>query len=185
MPTMIYDFILVVLFFITFKLYDIYAATAVAIVGAIFQVVFTRVMHKKFDKKQLMVLAILLVFGGMTLYFHNPIFIKWKPTIVFWIFGLVFFISHFIGKQTLIQRIMGHVFEGKHQVPSKIWQRLNVSWCIFFILLGAANTFVAYHYSTDTWVNFKLYGVLGALVIFGFAQAMFLARYLIEEQKQG
>lgn len=184
MPAMLYDFVLVLLFFIAFKFYDIYVATIVAIVGALFQVVLTRMLHKRFDKKQLIVLFILTVFGGMTLYFHNPIFIKWKPTIVFWMFGVVFMLSQYIGKQTLIQRIMGHAFEGKHTVPVHVWKRLNLSWSFFFIILGTVNTFVAYNYSTNAWVNFKLYGVLSALVGFGFLQAIYLARYLVDEQKK-
>jgi intracellular septation protein len=181
MPTFAYDFMLVLLFFITFKFYDIYVATMVAMAGALFQVILTRVLHKKFDNKQLIVLLILLVFGGMTLYFHNPIFIKWKPTLVFWLFGAVFLGSQFIGKQPLIQRIMGHALEGKHAVPGFIWKRLNLSWGLFFIILGGLNTFVAYHYSTETWVNFKLYGVLSALLIFGVAQAFYLARYMVTD----
>ncbi len=178
MLNMFYDFFVVLLFFITFKLYGIYVATTVGIVGSILQVIITRLFHKKYDKKQLLVMAIFLIFGGMTLYFHNPIFVKWKPTIIFWIFSLSFYLSQFIGKQSLVQRMMGHAFEGKATVSKKIWHRLNLAWCLFFLVLGAINIFVAYHFTTDVWVNFKLYGIFSAMLLFGFAQAFFLARYI-------
>lgn len=175
---MIFDFLLVLLFFITFKLYDIYAATIAIIIGAILQVIFTRLRHKKYDKKQLMILAVIAVFGSMTLYFHNPIFIKWKPTVVFWIMGIALLLSQFIGKKPLIQRLMGHVFEGKEIIPNHVWKNLNIAWTVFFILLGSLNVFVAYYLSTDAWVNFKLYGVLSALILFAVGQSLYLAKYI-------
>ena len=172
-------FFVVLLFFIAFKLYGIYVATMVGIVGSVLQVIVTRIFHKKYDKKQLLVMVIFLVFGGMTLYFHNPIFVKWKPTIIFWIFGLSFFMSQFIGKQPLTQRMMGHVLEEKNVCAHKmVWRRLNLAWSLFFLMLGAINIFVAYHFTTDIWVNFKLYGIFSAMLLFGFAQAFFLARYI-------
>ena len=182
MSAMVFDFLLIILFFVTFKLYDIYVATAVIIVGALVQVILTRFIRGKFDKKQLIILAILVVFGGMTLYFHNPIFIKWKPTVVFWMLGIVFFISHFFGKEPLTQRIMKHSLEGKASIPQTVWKRLNVAWTVFFMLLGLVNVFVAYYLSTDAWVNFKLYGVLSALIVFGVVQSVCLARYITVEK---
>lgn len=178
MLNIFYDFFVVLLFFISFKLYGIYVATVVGIVGSVLQVIITRIFHKKYDKKQLLVMAIFLIFGGMTLYFHNPIFVKWKPTIIFWIFSLVFFVSQFVGKQSLIQRMMGQALEGKNTISKKVWHRLNLAWSIFFLVLGTINIFVAYHFTTDAWVNFKLYGIFSAMLVFGFAQAFFLARYI-------
>lgn len=175
---MVFDLILIVLFFIAFKFYGIYVATGVIIVGAIMQVIITRIRHKKFDKKQLILLAVVVLFGGSTIYFHDPIFIKWKPTVVFWLMGIALFFSQFIGKQPLIQRLMGHVFAGKQEIPMHVWKNLNIAWTFFFILLGTVNIIVAYSLSTDAWVNFKLYGVFSALVIFAIAQSLYLARYL-------
>lgn len=182
MLNMVYDFILIVLFFITFKLYDIYAATMMIIIGAALQVMLTRIVHKRYDKKQLILLGVVVVFGGMTLYFHNPIFIKWKPTVVFWLMGFALLISHFFGKEPLIQRLMGHVFEGKQSVPSSVWKRLNLAWMIFFIALGTINVFVAYCFSDNTWVNFKLYGVLSAFILFALGQSIYLVRFLSIEK---
>jgi intracellular septation protein len=182
MPSVIFDLLLVMLFFITYKMYDIYVATGVIIVGALLQVMGTRWIRGRFDKKQLLILAIVALFGGMTLYFHNPIFIKWKPTIVFWLLGIAFFLSQFFGKKPLVQRIMGHALEDKSSIPAVLWKRLNLAWTIFFILLGSINVLVAYYLSTDAWVNFKLYGVFGALLLFGLAQSVYLARYITVEK---
>ena len=178
MLTLFYDFFIVLLFFAAFKFYGIYVATTIGIVGSILQVIATRLWRKKFDNKQLLVMVIFLVFGGMTLYFHDPIFVKWKPTIIFSIFGAVFFISHFLGKQLMVERMMGPMVEGKQVVPKAVWRRLNVAWALFFFGLGAVNIFIAYHFSTETWVNFKFYGIFSAMLLFGFAQAFVLARYL-------
>lgn len=182
MSNAIFDFLLVVIFFVTFKLYDIYVATSVIIIGAFLQVIITRFIHGRFDKKQLLIFGIVLVFGGMTLYFHNPIFIKWKPTVIFWLLGIVFLISQYIGDKPLTQRLMGHALEGKSSVPPTLWKKLNLAWTLFFIVLGSVNVFVAYTFSTEVWVNFKLYGVMTSLLLFGIAQSICLARYITVEK---
>lgn len=106
MLTVVYDFIPVILFFIAFKLYGIYTATVVGIVVTAFQVVITTIWKKRIDKQQLVTLIVFVVFGGMTLYFHNPLFVKWKPTVIYWIFAVVLFFSQFIGKKPLMQRML-------------------------------------------------------------------------------
>lgn len=182
MGGMIFDFLLVVMFFIAFKMYDIYVATSVIIVGAFLQVIITRFTKGQFDKKQLIIFAVVLLFGGMTLYLHDPIYIKWKPTVVFWLLGVVFLISQFVGNKPLVQRLMGQALEGKSTIPEKLWKKLNVAWTIFFIVLGSINIFVAYSFSTEVWVNFKLYGVLSAMFLFGLVQSVCIARYLSVEK---
>lgn len=176
--SMLFDFIPILLFFIAFKLYGIYVATTVGIVTTALQVVLTRIFKKAFDKQQIVTLVVFVVFGGMTLYFHDPIFVKWKPTIVFWVFGLVFFGSQFIGKKPIIQRMMGSVIEEKTTLPSFVWTRLNLAWSAFFTFLGTVNIYIAYTYSTDTWVNFKVYGIMSLLIVFSFLQAIYLSRYM-------
>ena len=178
MLNLFYDFIPVLLFFIAFKWYGIYAATIAGIVATAAQVLITTVWKKKVDKKQLITLMVFIVFGGLTLYFHNPIFVKWKPTIIFWVFGSAFLLSHFIGKKPLIQRMMEGMLEGNHSLPDNAWKNMNRVWVLFFFLLGAMNIFIAYHFSTDIWVNFKFYGILGSLFGFSFLQAICLARYM-------
>lgn len=177
MLNFLYEFLPIVLFFIAFKFYGIYVATVVGIVATALQLILTTLIKRSLDKKQLFTLVIFILFGGLTLYFHNPLFVKWKPTVMFWAFGLVFFGSHFFGKKTIIERMVGHALEGK-VLPHKIWIKLNFAWTLFFIGLGCLNLYVAYHFSTDAWVNFKLYGVLGLLFFFTVAQSIYLARYL-------
>jgi intracellular septation protein len=183
MTTLLYDFLPVLLFFIAFKYYGIYVATVVGIGVTALQVAVTALWLRRIDKKQLLTLVVFVLFGGLTLYFHNPIFIKWKPTVVFWIFGLVFLGSHFVGKKPLIQRMLEGMLEkqsGSVDVPMAIWKKLNIAWTIFFILLGFVNLYVAYTFTTDVWVNFKLYGILSMLMLFSFLQAMCLTRYCSE-----
>ena len=173
----LYEFFPVLLFFITFKFYGIYAATVAGIVTTFIQVILTRFYSKKWDKKQLITLIIFLIFGSLTLYFHNPIFIKWKPTIIFWIFSLVIFGSLFTRK-TLVQQMMEHALEGKGNIPVTVWQRLNIGWGFFFFLLGLINLYIAYQFSNEVWVNFKFYGITAALLIFSIAQALCLTKYV-------
>lgn len=179
MQTLLFDFVPVVLFFIAFKFYGIYVATTVGIVVTAIQVVLTRWLRKRYDKQQLVTLIVFVLFGGMTLYFHDPIFVKWKPTIIFWIFGFLLLGSQFIGKKPLVKRMLESLLEGQaHLIPDRVWTRLNIAWAIFFIILGSVNLYVAYFFSTDAWVNFKLYGVLSLLILFSFMQAIYLSRFL-------
>lgn len=175
-----YEIFPVFLFFLAFKFYDIYAATIVGIVATLLQVIITRAVTGKWDRKQLITFVIFLFFGSLTLYFHNPIFIKWKPTIVFWIFGIVIFGSQFFTAKPLIQRLMENMLQGKAMVPAFIWKRLNLAWSLFFILMGGINLYVAYFLSNDAWVNFKFYGISGALILLSTGQAFYLMRYMTE-----
>jgi len=180
MFNLIYDFVPVLLFFFAFKFYGIYAATVVGIISTAAQVLLTGIFKKKIDKQQLITLIVFVIFGGMTLYFHNPMFVKWKPSVIFWIFGTAFIGSQFIGKKPLIQRMLEKMLETEKPLPNRAWKFLNAAWAIFFLSMGTVNIYIAYHYSTDTWVNFKFYGILGLLLAFSFAQGIYLSRYLTE-----
>jgi len=175
---LLYDFLPIVLFFIVYKLSNIYMATAAAMIMTLLQVSIYRIRHHKFDQLQFITLVLIMVLGGATLILHKPIFIKWKPSAIYWVFALIFLGSHFIGKKTVIQYLMG----SKIELPSIAWSRLNFSWAIFFLLMGFLNIYVVYHYSTNTWVNFKLFGILGLTVVFMLLQAFYLAKYLKEDQ---
>ena len=177
-----YEIFPVFLFFIAFKIYGIYVATTVGIVTTFLQVVLTRLWTHKWDRKQLVTLAVFVIFGGMTLYFHNPIFVKWKPTIVFWIFALAIVGSHLFTRKPLIQRLMENMLQDKGSVPILVWKKLNALWAGFFLLLGGINLYVAYHLSNDAWVNFKFYGITAALFVFSIVQAVYLMRYLSEQK---
>lgn len=169
-----YDLLPIFLFFIVYKLYNIYAATAFAIAATVGQILFTLLRKKKPEMMQLITLAMVLVFGGATLFFRNEMFIKWKPTAVYWLLGAIFSLSRFIGKKPLVQKLL----ENSLDLPSQAWSKLNTIWFSFFFLMGILNLLVAHYFSTDTWVNFKLFGTLGLTIAFVFIQGMVLSRYL-------
>jgi len=170
----LFDLFPILLFFLAYKLYDIYVATAVAIGAAFLQTGLYWLKHRKFETMHLVTLGILVLFGGLTLALHDPLFIKWKPTVVNWLFAVVFLGSRFIGQRTLVERMMSHAISA----PAAVWLKLNWAWTVFFIVIGLMNLFVAYNYSEETWVNFKLFGMLGLTLAFVFAQAIYLSRFM-------
>ncbi|MEK6748256.1 MAG: septation protein A [Pseudomonadota bacterium] len=171
---LLYDFFPIILFFIAFKFFGIYTATAVAMGATIVQVIYTRIKIKRFEPMHLVNLGIIGVFGGATLWLADEMFIKWKPTAVNWVLAITFLAGQFIGKKTLIERAMSSAV----QLPNTVWTRLNLSWVTFFILSGFLNLYVVYNFDTETWVNFKLFGLLGITAIFAIAQAMYISRYI-------
>lgn len=177
---LLYDIVPVLLFFIAFKFYGIYVATVVGIVATLAQVIFNKLWFKKWDRKQLVTLLVFSLFGGMTLYFHDPIFVKWKPTIVFWVFASAILGSQLFTRKTIAQRLMENVFQGKGSVPLIVWKKVNIAWALFFISMGALNLYVAYYFSDDAWVNFKFYGITSALFLLSIAQAVYLMRFMSE-----
>ncbi len=181
----LFDFFPIVIFFICYKFYGIYTATAVAMAASVFQVLFHRIKHQHYEKMHLISLALIIVLGGATLIFHNPWFIKWKPTCIYWLSSLVFLGSTFIGKKPIIQKMM----DSNIDLPNNIWRRLNLAWCLFFAVMGGLNIYVAYNFSTDFWVNFKLFGGAGMTLVFIFLQAIYLTRHMgrkdLQEQPSG
>ncbi|MGC8696856.1 MAG: septation protein A [Halothiobacillus sp.] len=169
----LYDFFPILLFFVAYKLGGIYVATGVAMVAAVAQISYGWFIKKNVENMHWISAGLILVFGGMTLLLHDPLFIMWKPTILNWLFALVFAGSAFMGSKPLVQRMMEHVLN----VPHLIWHRVNWAWVVFFIVSGVANIYVAYHYSQDTWVNFKLFGLMGMTFIFMILQGIYLAKY--------
>lgn len=176
---LLFDFLPIVLFFVAYKLYDIYIATAVAIAASVIQVGWAWFRHGKVENMHWITLGVIVVFGGLTLILRDETFIKWKPTLVNWLFAAAFLGSQFIGKQSLLKRMMA----ANITLPEPIWLRLNMSWVSFFVAMGAANLYVAFNYDTDTWVNFKLFGMMGLTIIFIIAQAFYLSRHIKPDQE--
>jgi len=170
---LLFDFFPILLFFIAYKTSGIYIATAVAIIAAFLQVGLYWSKHRRFENMHLITLALLVVFGGATLILQDEMFIKWKPTVLNWLFALAFLGSHFIGKQTLVQRMLGKTVV----LPSNIWLWLNFSWIMFFFVLGVINLYIVYNFDTNTWVNFKLFGMLGLTILFVIVQSLYIARF--------
>lgn len=185
------DFFPILLFFVAYKfgsllpLQDpwlrenpIYLATLVAIAASILQVAVTWVKNRKVENMHLVSLVLIVVFGGATLYLKDPLFIKWKPTVLNWLFGSVFLGSQVIGQKPIIERMLG----GQLELPALVWRRLNLAWSTFFIAIGAINLYVAYSFEEQVWVNFKLFGMLGLTFLFVILQSFYLSRYLPEPE---
>jgi intracellular septation protein len=173
----LFDFFPIILFFIAYKWQGIYAATVIAIAASAVQVAYYWLKNKSFETTHVATFFIIAVFGGLTLYLQDEAFIKWKPTIVNWLFGLVCIGSQFIGKQPIIQRMMN----GNISLPNNVWTNLNAMWAAFFIFLGGINLYVMYNFDTDTWVNFKLFGMLGLTLLFVVLQGFYLMKHIQEE----
>lgn len=177
----LFDFFPIVLFFAAYKLGDIYIATGTAILTSLLLVLWSRYKLGFYEKMPLFTLITLIVLGGSTLLFRNELFIKWKPTAVYWLLSLGFLLSQFIGqKKPLIQRMA----EKSIHLKNTIWGQLNISWSIFFAVLGLLNIYVIYNYDTDTWVNFKLFGTLGLTLLFVIAQGFYMARHHQPDSEQ-
>lgn len=176
---LIVDFFPVVVFFIVYKLTDIYMATAAIMIAMALQIAVQWIRKRTVSKMLLISGALVLVLGGITLGLKNPIFLQWKPTIVNWLFAVAFVGSHFIGKQTLIQRMLGHAVA----LPAQVWRHLNLMWIANFVILGAANLYVVYNFSEEAWVNFKIYGMIGITLLMVLAQGLLIHKHLQTEEQ--
>jgi intracellular septation protein len=172
---MLFDLLPVVFFFIAYKMAGIYVATGVLIVGVLLQTAISWFRHRKVSPMLLTSAVLVLVFGGLTLLIHDATFIKWKPTIVNLLFAGAFVASQFMRGPTIVQRLMGENLQLK---PESLWTRLNLMWVAFFLVCAVLNLYVAYNYSEDTWVNFKLFGLMGLTIVFALAQGFWLARHM-------
>ena len=168
---LLFDFLPIIVFFVVFQLRDIYAATAAIVVVMAVQIAIQWLRERKVNNMLLVSGILVAVFGGATLLLRDPIFIQWKPTIVYSLFTAAFLGSRYIGKRTLTERIMGEAIS----LPSAMWRQLNLIWVANFLVLGAANLYVVYNFSEAVWVNFKLFGTLGLTLITVIAQAVWIA----------
>jgi len=172
------DLFPVLLFFIAYQLAGIYVATQVAIAASVVQVAYHRLRYGRVENMHWVTLGLLVVFGGLTLALHDPTFIKWKPTVVNWLFAAAFLVSQLFMQRSLLQRMMDHAVT----LPDAAWRRLNAAWVLFFFAMGVVNLYVAYSYSEEIWVNFKLFGFLGLTLLFMLGQGFYLARFMTPEK---
>ncbi len=172
----LFDFFPVILFFVAFKVADIFVATGVAIAASVVQIGYLVARRRKVSNMQWMSLVIIGVFGGATLLLRDETFIKWKPTVLYWLAGVVF-LGALAFKANLVKAVMSEGLE----LPEDVWTKLAVAWGAFFIFKGTLNLWVAYTFSTDTWVNFKLFGGMGLMLAFVIAQALWISRYVPDE----
>lgn len=153
-------------------------ATAIAIIATIVQIGYLLSRRRKVDGTLWLSFAIIVFFGGATIYFHNETFIKWKPTVLYWCFAAALLFSQIFLKKNLIRTMM----EKQMSLPDGIWRRVNLSWVAFFMTMGLLNLYVAFNFSTATWVNFKLFGGMGLMFVFIIAQSLILSKYMKEPQ---
>ena len=181
----LFDFFPLVAFLVAFyypedREQGIYLGIQAMIIASAIQIIVYWLMTRKFEKMHVITLILTVILGGATFYFQDMRFFKWKPTAVNWIFALVFLGSQFIGKKPIIRRMMDHAIS----VPDEIWTKLNIGWVGFFIFAGAINLYIAYNFSTEFWVNFKVYGLLGLTFIFAIAQAIYISRYIKDVKEE-
>jgi len=179
MKKFLFDLFPLILFFIAFKFADIFIATAVAIAAGVLQFMWLKLRGKTIETMHWINLTVILVFGGATLLFQNEAFIKWKPTVLYWVFAAVL-----LGGKWLFQRnVMHKLMAGQIDLPSIAWDKLNFSWAGFFILCGALNLYVAFsgQFTESQWVNFKVFGLMILMIIFVIGQSVWLSRYMKDQ----
>jgi intracellular septation protein len=175
-----FDLFPVILFFVAFKIWGIYVATGVAMAATVVQVSWTKFRHGKVSKLLWASLVIIMVFGGATLFLQDETFIKWKPTVLYWLAGVVFLGALAFGKNP----IKGVMSEGGLELPEQVWTKLCIAWGVFFLFKGTLNLWVAYNFPTEAWVNFKLFGFTALMIAFVIAQALWLAKYLPDDEEK-
>lgn len=176
----LFDLFPVILFFAAYKFAGIYVATGVAIAATFAQIGWVRFRHGKVDKMLWISLGLIVVFGGATLLLRDPTFIKWKPTILYWIFAAVLLGSALLFRKNLIRAML----EAQVSLPEPLWTWLNLAWAAFFATMGGLNLYVAYGYSEADWVNFKLFGGMGLMLAFIVAQGLVLSKYIQEDKPE-
>lgn len=170
----LFDLFPIVLFFVAYKIWGIYTATGVIIVASVCQVTYLWLRHRRVEQVYMWTFVAVAVLGSATLILRNPAFIKWKPSIVNWGLAIAFYGSQYIGDRTLLHRMMGSTLD----MPPRLWERLNAAWVLFFIFCGISNIIVAYQWSENAWVNFKLFGLTGFSLVFLIGQMLFLRGYI-------
>jgi intracellular septation protein len=168
----LFDLLPVIAFFIAYKLAGIYVATGVLIVGVLAQTAISWIRHRKVSGMLLTSAVLVVIFGGLTLAIHDATFIKWKPSVVSWLFAAAFLATQFMSGPTIIQRMLGE----NVTLDARDWKRLNLMWVVFFVAEGALNLYVAYNYDEATWVNFKLFGLMALTLLFAVVQGFWISR---------
>ncbi len=171
------DWLPLIAFFVLYKAIDIYAATAGAIVLSLLMIGLMRWRGLPIDKMQWISLGLIVVFGGATLFLQDERFIKAKPSLLYLLFGLALIVPHLLKGIYLIEKLMA----GRIELPTHAWRRLNMAWALFFIAMAALNAWVASVFSTDIWVDFKVFGTLGLTLAFVVAQALYMGRFMKSE----
>jgi len=168
------DLLPVILFVIAYQMYDIYVATLVLMAAIVVQIAYLKITGKPVEKMHWITLVLVIGFGGLTLGLRDPQFIMWKPTVINWLFAAALLLSEAFMQRGIVRRMLDTVGE----FPAQVVSRLNWGWALFLFSLGVLNLYVAYNFSEETWVNFKLFGLMGLSLVFVIGQSLYLARYM-------
>ena len=179
----LFDLFPIILFFVAFKLGDIYTATIVAMIATIGQILWVYYRHRKIDAMQWIGLVMIVVFGSLTIFLHDKTFIQLKPTALYWLFSGALFVSAQFFQKNWIQVLMGKQVTLKEKSAHSVWHQLNMAWAAFFFVLGAINLYIAFEFSEETWVNFKLFGSTGLLLLFVIIQGVWLSKHMERPSK--
>lgn len=174
------DFLPLVVFFVFYKLYDIFIASGALIVASAVALAAGWLLYRKVEKMSLVTFALVAVFGTLTIALHNPDFIKWKVTIIYGLFTLALLYSQWFMKTPLIQKMLGKEI----QLPENAWRKLNIAWALFFFLCGLANIYVAFWLSQDTWMNFKVFGLSGLTLLFTLLSGVYIYRIMPPQEEK-
>jgi intracellular septation protein len=175
---LLFDFLPLIVFFVAYRMYDLYVATAALMVTMALQLAFQWLRHRKVNNMLLISTLLVAVFGGITLAVRNPVFIQWKVTVVNWLFAVAFLGSQLFGTKTLTERVMGHAIE----LDARLWKQLNTIWVVNFAVLGAVNLFVMYNFDEATWVLFKSWGMIGLSLLTAIGQAVWISARTSQQQ---
>jgi intracellular septation protein len=180
MKKFLFDLFPLILFFVAYRFADIYVATAVAMVAAVGQIAYIKIRRQPIEGTHWINLIVIVVFGGATLWLQNDAFIKWKPTVLYWMFAVILVCSQVFLGRNLLQKLLG----SKVTLTDQGWRVLNLSWSSFFVFAGAVNLFVAFsgYFNESQWVNFKVFGLMGMLVLFVIAQSLWLSKHMTESE---
>ncbi|WP_426345971.1 septation protein A [Cronobacter universalis] len=173
------DFLPLMVFFVVYKLHDIFWATAALIVATALAVIYSWYKYRKVEKMTLVTFVLVAVFGGLTIYFHNAEFIKWKVTIIYALFAGALLIGQWVMKKPLIQSMLGKEIT----LPPHAWSRLNIAWALFFIFCGLLNIYVAFWLPEAVWMNFKVFGIPGLTLVFTLLSGVYIYRHMPQEEK--
>lgn len=182
MKKFLFDLFPLLLFFVAYRFADIYVATGVAMIAAVGQIAYIKLSGQKIETMHWINLVVIVVFGGATLWLQNEAFIKWKPTVLYWLFGGILLVSQLFFKKNLLQKLLAD----KVTLSDAGWHSLNWSWAGFFLLAGALNLFVAFSglFSESAWVNFKVFGLMGLLIVFVIAQSLWLSKHMVTDETE-
>jgi len=173
------DFLPLIVFFVFYKLYDIYVASGALIAATALALIFTWVKYRKVEKMTLITFVMVAVFGTLTLVFHNPVFIKWKVSVIYVLFSGALLVSQLVLKKPLIQRMLGKELT----LPDNVWNKLNFAWAIFFLVCALLNIYVAFWLSEDLWIDFKVFGLTILTLVFTLFSGIYIFRHMPEEKQ--